>query len=391
MAEGQVEQKQPEPAPPPPTPEPDHDDDLAAGAVSALSPEEREGLGLPQGESEPAADPAPEAEPDPAQQPAPAPQSTEPQQADPGQEPAQGPAAAPAAEPAQEPGQQADPQAQPQEETVSVPLARLNQVLDGRRQDREEIARLQGLVEGLRSGASPQAQQPAQPTPQQRLTALDQQIKALDDKFEVGEDLTTGDYVKQSRALEQQRTNLLLEVQRASLTPQQQTSVQAPPPADDAYLESQTDQLEKDHPYLGELSGEDVDFLGQRALNEAQQKGTPIDTRTAAGLLRWRTEVAKLSDTLGPALTGKTLQPAGQQPNANAPAQTPAQGSQPSATAQARAEKLELQARMPPDTAQIGSAADKTGLTGADLIARAEKDPASLEDIPPDQLSKFLG
>jgi hypothetical protein len=288
------------------------------------------------------------------------------------------PAPAAAAEPA--PGQQpVEPNlaAAPKDQPM-IPKARLDEKI-------MEAAHWKGVAEGLlaaqkaattQPAAEPTPAAPPVKTPEQRLADIDARKVDLAKQFDAGA-IDAAAWKEQEIALDREARSLLLEAAKPTTAPAQT-------PGEDLYLDELTAKLEDDHPYTKLIPASDRatwNFIEQKAVATLAEQGVTLapradgtlDARSAYAL---RKTMAELTDTLGPALTGKTLPAAAAQAPGAQP-QTPPAG--PSATAQARADKLALAANHPPDVSALGRAQGGTAtVTDADISQMSDEEIAAL-------------
>lgn len=186
-----------------------------------------------------------------------------------------------------------------------------------------------------------QTEAPAEPDTIEKVRA---ERMALAEKFDAGE-ISAKDMEAQRQALEDREW----EIRQATFAPAQ---VQQ----GDLQLEAATAQLEKDYPVLKILSAQDLEPLAALARIQAAREGTPIQSG-AMGTLDLRTRIAKLANQHfgGGAAPTTTQQPAAL-----------------SDEAKARAAKLDLASRMPPDASNLGSAASDVAMSETEVLSRME-------------------
>jgi len=295
--------------------------------------------------------------------------------------------APPATEQAGQPAEQ-PPAAQPQPtgkpagkpdvtvETVMVPKARLDEVLRERAEAERRATYLQGALDAQRmapGAARPPAEQPAAqapPSPEQRIGTVKAQRLALAKKYDDGE-IDAAEFRKQDDAYEDQIWNIRQETLRPASQPAPRQT-----PANDLYLEEVTERLEAQHPYTTVLADTDMQFLVMKAKESLTAEGVRLGNDPRS-LLLLRKRTAELSDTFGPMLTGKQLQPATSAANAG----TPTQPAGMSAQAQARANKLALAASHPADIQNLGGPGQAAGVpTQQQIAAMSDEEIAALPE-----------
>ena len=213
------------------------------------------------------------------------------------------------------------------------------------------LARQQGELEALRtlrpSAPAPAGAAPAAPAPVAAPTvqSLREQQAALAARFDNGE-ISMKEFTQGNATIEDQ----LFSIREQSLAARQP----AAPVYDasgDGWLEDRTKEIESGHPYTALIARrEDWTYLrgiaeqqliGEGKWRDGQKPITPTDH------LLLRERIAVLTDTYGPAMTGKTLAPKATPPAATPPAnQTQAERD---ALARARAGKLDAAGNAPPD------------------------------------------
>lgn len=299
-------------------------------------------------------------------------------------------AAAPAAEPpAPAPAADAGPdKALPADDkgaaTPMIPKPRFDEVLHDRNAAQEEAAYLKGVIAAMKEQQSavpaPQDQQaPAVPekTP---MELLREEYIALKTSMEEGE-IGTDEYLTAREALDERKLDIMLEEKVKNLVP----------PGggiDEMRLDELTVPLYEAHPYAAIISDKDAMYLGRLAMEQAEANGKPYDLSTTAGNYALRKHVAELTDRFGPGLTGKAL--ADLTPTSPMAAQAQEQQGGRSPLAQARADKMELQATLPPDINALGRTAAPGGLTDDAVVKLSQTAPHKLEDLPKGALDRFL-
>lgn len=261
--------------------------------------------------------------------------------------PVEKPADSAQAAPAAEPARTADEHAKGNPTAAIIALRRANQELQAR------LLLSQGQNQALMAVATGKAgevdpDQPAKPAEPETdsIEKVRAERLAIAEKFDAGE-ISAKDMEAERQRLEDREWQI-----------RQQTFAPAPVvQATDLQLESATAQLEKDYPVLAALTVEHLEPLAALAKMQAAQEGKPIQPG-AMGTLDLRTRIAKLANQhFG---GGQPSTPSGSQPAAL------------SADAQARADKLDLQQRMPPDVTNMGSPASDAAMSESEILARME-------------------
>lgn len=294
----------------------------------------------------------------------------------------------PAAPVAEEPIQVATPPAPTAEHPakgVTIPKGRLDQALEQREQALREAAYWKGVAEARATQTPTVATTPVPSvkTPEERLAEIDAKRLDLAGQFDDGA-LTARQWKEQETALDREARALISNT--AKPAPVHQGS-------EDLYLDELTAGLEAKHPYAKEIPIDDPawPFIRQRAALNLQAQGVRLIVKPdgfydARSEFAVRKAMAEMTDTLGPALTGKTLTVPGAQPPAAPAAPTPPAG--PSAAAQARAQKLALAASLPPDVSTLGHAEGGiASVTAADITRMSDDEIMAL---PAAVRAKFL-
>lgn len=286
--------------------------------------------------------------------------------------------AAPAAAASEPPPRDQKPQG------IMVPKERLDEALNQRDEARQQAAYHRGLAEARTPQGQPagNGQQPAAPTPEQRLAEVHTAIDALAEKFDAGE-ITMTDFKKQERALDTKAQGireevLLAKVPKAATAPEGNGG-------DTLYLETLTADLEKNHPWVAifDKAGTDADwkYLEDTARGRLAERGVK-DIKGAVGSYELRKEIASLTDELGPALLttrakaqGLTL-PGQSSPPAGQPQQQQPQPLSP--TAQNRLGKLQQQGNAPPDVSAMGGGSAGAGVPDSSIAEMSDEEIAAL-------------
>jgi hypothetical protein len=276
-----------------------------------------------------------------------------------------------------------------------IPKPRFDEVLNQRDRASHEAAYWRGVAEATKhapashQGKAEQTSQQQAPTAEQRLTAIHTDKDALAKKYDDGE-ITYSDLVKQDRDLANREQAIREEILLAKVAPQQKTSQQ---PDNDLFLDSLTAQLEQQHPWVTVLDkvGTEIDwkYIRERSIENLVQKG--IDpTEGKRGTFELRREMAELIDQVGPYLLTEKAKAKGIAiPNQQA---APQQGVKaPSSVAQARAAKLDLASRAPPNVAAMNgtTGGEATGIPSASRIESMSDD--EIGKLPDSVRRQFLG
>ncbi len=282
----------------------------------------------------------------------------------------------PAAEPAA-PGTQPPPNA--------GLTAALRAEREARRKAEQENAYLRGQMDA-RMHATGAPATPAAPvlTPEEQVKAKREEQKALAGQFDAAK-ITAS-------AWEEQRQKIEDEIAEIRSKNAQQAAPAAPAMQTDLTLEQHSQQLTKDYPVLSLLGQADIEPLVALAYAQAERAGTPIQRGTAIGTLDLRTRVAKLAtQTYADVLAAATA--AGQVVAPAAPVPSTQQGLSPAAAA--RDATLNAAANFPPNTNNMGTAANTVQPSETELDARlagmsvAEQDQLLLS--MPDMVRKLTG
>ncbi len=257
---------------------------------------------------------------------------------------------------------------------VMIPKARLDEALGKMAAKDLALAKAQGEIEALKlvaipgkpGTATPAA--PAAPTVEDRLTAANAEMDALAKQFDDGE-IGMAAFKKAEREINTKIEGIRDEHRAATATPQAAS-------ADDIVLNERTDALYEQHPYTKLIDNQaDWEFLHGKALQSLAAEGVvlPAGEYTGPQRLMVRTRIAELTDTFGPALTGKTV----------ALPKTSPKPAAPSPIAQAREDKLALAVSHAPNIGQIQTAGTGTGEMSEAQIAALDDEaigalPASI-------------
>jgi len=278
--------------------------------------------------------------------------------------------------------------AEPDTTGQMVPLNRLNQETEKVAREREENARLKGENEALKlmigkpASAGPNGVQPPVVTPEQEIQSARTERVSLAEKYDNGE-ISLADYRKADNALvdkEHAARERILEAKFAT------RPSPAPQPANDLLLDERSAKLEQEHEYVTMLSAPDLQFLHVKAIEQLMAEGGNIPTDrpyNAREALAVRERIAKLSDSYGPVMTGKTIAP--KAPSATG--QTPVKPAL-SPTAQARQAKLEAAASAPPDLSHVGSTQPLSEPTEDQILSMSDEEIAKL---PASTRNKWMG
>lgn len=230
-----------------------------------------------------------------------------------------------------------------------------------------------GQADAAKAVATKPADEPEAPTPQQQIAGIRGQIKALARDVDDGK-LTMSDFEDKRQALLDQE----LAIREVMQKPVQ---AEQPRPNSDLFLEQKTSELEGKHPYVPLLSEDDMVFLTRKAVAALAGEGIqlPRGELSPRDQLLLRSKVAELSDTFGPALTGKTLQ--------SKP--TPANDGRPALSKEAQNLKQKLQAAQdaPPDLTAAGRGGAPMEYTDAQINAMSQEE---LDALPMSVLEKIM-
>jgi hypothetical protein len=256
-----------------------------------------------------------------------------------------------------------------------IPKARLDEVIA----DREKATAAAAYWKGIADERARAAQADANPaeaklTPQQQLEAIEARRDALAAQVDDGK-LLMSDFVKEDRKLKAEEEGVRDTLRKPADT-------QAPKRGSDLYLEERTAKLEQDHPYVAELSSDDLAYLTRKAVAELANEGIklPAGDLEPADQLVLRTKIAALSDRFGPALTGKELKKPGAATDGK-----PAMSKE----ARQREEKLAAAASAPPDLTAAGRSTSPTSdYSEAQILAMSEE---QIEALPQSVRDKIMG
>ena len=272
-----------------------------------------------------------------------------------------------------------------------IPKPRLDEVIAERERANEQVAYLRGQLEATQrlvpqAPAAPAAPEPPpKPTPAQVLARVDELKLATAEQFDAGE-ITAKEMAEKNIRLDRAAAAAREELILARLPKQEPVN---PNSGDDLYLLTATVALEKDHPWLyafpddpnkPEIKSPEWKFMEDRARADLVAAGLH-DDGTALYNYRFRERIAVLSDTYGPRFFPDFK-----------PGTTPAPAAQgaPSATATARAAKLDLAANMPPDLNALAGAGNGTGAL-TDTQIEGMDDDEILANLPAATRNKMLG
>lgn len=276
-----------------------------------------------------------------------------------------------------------------QPQSVMIPKARFDEVYRQNQENHEQVLYLKGALEALKgqvsqtaAGGGQQNQPAPQPTIADQIKAEQAKVLQAAKDFDDGK-ISLTDYKQIELAVEGNVTGLrergyrqTMEQEFARRQPKQQPSEQQVSFADQQLLERQANQLLEQHPYLRHMSNngfeKHTNALVAMAYQEAELMGQPYGSGPAE-THRLRAHVARLSDRIGPDWF-PDLQPSQQPQPASNPNPAPL-----SQRAQQRVEKMALAGQMPPNTNQMGSGGQATGLPSeADLMNMTEEEIAAL-------------
>jgi hypothetical protein len=204
-----------------------------------------------------------------------------------------------------------------------------------------------------------------EPTPEQQISEIRGQIKALAKEVDDGK-LLMSDFEDKRQALLDQEL---------AIRDQMRKPTEVPKRGSDLYLEQRTTELEASHPYVAALSPDDLAFLTRKAVAALAEEGVtlPKGDLDPSDQLVLRTKIAVLSDTYGPVLTGKELKATGK----------------PALSRQAKNLQTKLQdARdAPPDLTAAGRGGAPMEYTDAQILAMSQED---LDALPMGTLEKIM-
>lgn len=267
-------------------------------------------------------------------------------------------------------------------ESPMIPKARFDEVLQQQQELARQNAYLQGQLEAskvTRQGpgdgeASHEGDQPpaTQPDPAEQIQTIRTQINGLAEKFDNGE-ISAAEWKAQEADLQDRMAEIREAQLLAKVKPEKQPTEQLPSLADQHFVQTRTEELNREHPFVDLVSDDDFGFIRDRALHNLGESWQAMPAGPAKDMAL-REKVAELSDEYGPKLTGMTLdqaraKAAGTQPAGQA-AEKPA-----SASAQDRKTKLDMAGSMPPDVSQM------TGSPGQEVPSNAQLETMSDEDI----------
>lgn len=272
------------------------------------------------------------------------------------------------------------------EQQHQIPKARLDQEAERRRKAEEALDLAQrklAFMEGrdsVRSSDSKSEADAAQKNDQKSVQQLETEIDEVWEQAESG-DLT----LSQARKLEREKQTEIDGLKQSS------EKQKAPDPNIDEvhdFIEDQATQhanaVLSAHPYLGIMSESDQSILRVKVDEKIKSEGIALPKGKIARTNRILDLMGQLSDTLGPALTGKTLAPK----TAPDPELTPEQIKQAAAAkADERRKKMDVASRQPPNSNATGAAEGGVGEYTDDQIANMSE--TELEALPPAVLERM--
>lgn len=293
--------------------------------------------------------------------------------------PAQPQGAAPAAE---------DP------DQVAIPKWRFDQALH---KEREANAKLQGENEALKlmmgpksgTGTSPGATATPAKTADEQLKDIKDARKAIAKKFDDGE-ISRLQEAEELEALSDREYAVRHEQWKAQNVP---AKIESPDMGDDMRLDELTTQLAVQHKYVDHLTQSQLDYLAAEATRQLTQEGVKFGSGNLPSPQRFilRERIARLSDSYGPAMTGKTpeqLAPTPPVTPTTPPAPSNGRGPALSPAAQARDAKLDLARNAPPNLSNISGTPGSTEATD-DQIAMMDDD--AIAALPKATRNRILG
>jgi hypothetical protein len=267
------------------------------------------------------------------------------------------------------PAEQAKPAQAGRDEQIRIPKPRFDEVAKQRDDALMQAAYWKGVADTRQAGTT--EPEPKQPTPQQQLAELDTKRDALAAQVDDGK-LLMSDFVKEERKLRLQEDAIRDTMRKPAAD-------QDPKSASDLYLDAKTEELETAHPYVPLLDADDLSFLTRKAVASLADEGVKLPKGDLAprDALMLRTRIAQLSDTFGPALTGKTL----------APRQTPAAKPGLSPAAKNLQTKLQAAQDAPPDLTAAGRGGAPMEYTDAQILAMTQDE---MDALPAATLEKIM-
>lgn len=291
---------------------------------------------------------------------------------------ADGPQQPPAAAAKDQPqGEKSPVTGQQPADVALIPKPRFDEVLDAKNKAEQNAAYWRGIAEARAPAAPGQSGQPQQaqqqqpqPTPQERIASLRTKIVAVAKQYDDGE-ITYAELKAQEARITDEIDAAREEALLAKVKP---ATPAASSGNDELYLETLTNQLEDDHPWVKPFNAvateTEWNFVAARARDNLEARGVPL--KGALGSYELRKEISVLIDKHAPSLIADRAEAAkvkgfafpGSQPSQGQQQQKPAQQQKPlSPEAQARKAALEKAANAPPDISALNSnAGDPNGM-----------------------------
>lgn len=275
-------------------------------------------------------------------------------------------------------------------EKVMIPKQRFDQVSGRMRQLEEALdqtTRELAWHEGRESVRSETAKTQSDAEPAKDQKTVDQLQAEIDDLWEKADegDLT----LSQARKLEREKQAEIDQLKQSESNANRKEPEQQPDLAKsiaDREINRAAQKVVEAHPYLDELSENDVAYLGSKLDEQIKSQGLreprdPIDRHI------WRMEqIGMLSDKYGPGLTGKTLT---KKTEAD-PEPTPEQKREAAkAKADDRLKKQRVAQQQPPNSTATGAAEGGVGeYTDEQIANMSETELETLPDTVIDRMAK---
>lgn len=228
-----------------------------------------------------------------------------------------------------------------------------------------QVQALSSLHRGQTEGEQPEQVEVAPGKTAETLQSVRELKLALAEQFDQG-DISAREMEQRRQELDDKEWQIREAARQPVVTPQA-----------DLQLEQATAKLEADYPILAILSADDMAPLAEIAIRQAEREGNTL--QGAVGTLELRTRIAKLAQQM----YGATNQTESKTPAPLSPA------------AKAREAKLDLASRMPPNVANMGSAATSGTMTDAEVEARlnsmSESEALKFLDSMPGLAKRIMG
>lgn len=259
---------------------------------------------------------------------------------------------------------------------IMIPKGRFDEVLRERDTLIASAAYHKARADAAEAAKPGKAEEAKAPTPDEMIKSLRTQRVELAEKVDAGE-LT----YKQAEQKRQELEDAEQAVRDTLRKPVEQPRAQ--PKADSGlYLEEKTKDIERDHPYLADITDKaDFEFLVVKAVGALAKEGVrlPQGNLSEAQQLQLREKVALMSDEFGPLLTGKKHELPGKKSLGESGL---------SKEAQAREAKLAVADSMPPDLTSTRSNNPVTTVDNASIAAMSEEDIMKLPKSVRENVSK---